>query len=135
MNPLRMTNPRLRTGAGAALIALAAMAGFAAPAAAHHGWSWAESEQIELRGTIEKVQVAPPHPWLDVRTDDGTWRVELGNPTQTREAGFVEGSAKPGDTIRATGNRDQDKSNKRMKAVQIEVGGKTYDIYPSRIKR
>lgn len=135
MNPHRMTNPGLRTSAGAALITLAAMAGFAAPVSAHHGWSWAESEQIELRGTVEKVQVAPPHPWLDVRTDDGTWRVELGNPAQTREAGFVEGSAKPGDTIRATGNRDQDKANKRMKAVQIEVGGKTYDIYPSRIKR
>lgn len=130
-----MNASRLSLSAAALATAVAALALTVAPAAAHHGWSWAESEQITLRGTIERVQIAPPHPWLDVRTDDGTWRVELGNPTQTREAGFVEGSAKPGDTIRATGNRDQDSANKRMKAVQVEVGGKTYDIYPSRIKK
>jgi hypothetical protein len=110
--------------------------GAAAPAAmAHHGWSWAESEQMTLQGTVEQVQIAPPHPTLKVRAADGVWLVELGNPSQTKEAGFVEGSAKPGDAITAVGNRDQDAANKRMKAVQVKVGGKTYDIYPSRIKK
>ena len=61
--------------------------------------------------------------------------MELGNPTQTKDAGFVEGSAKPGDAIVAVGNRDRESDAKRMKAVQIKVGGKTYDIYPSRIKK
>ncbi|WP_043518454.1 DUF6152 family protein [Achromobacter arsenitoxydans] len=123
---------RRATLAGLALTALAAAA---APAMAHHGWSWAESEQMTLQGTVEQVQIAPPHPMLKVRASDGVWTVELGNPTQTKEAGFVEGSAKPGDAITAVGNRDQDKANKRMKAVQVQVGGKTYDIYPSRIKK
>lgn len=102
---------------------------------AHHGWSWADAEQIQLQGTVKKVQIAPPHPWLDVQTDDGLWRVELGNPAQTRRSGFAEGSAKEGDSIVATGNRAQDHAEKRMKAVQITVGGKTYDIYPDRIKK
>jgi len=113
-----------------------ALAGPLAPvASAHHGWSWADAEQIQLRGTVAKVQIAPPHPWLDVQTDDGTWRVELGNPTQTSRAGFTEASAKPGDAIVATGNRASDHAEKRMKAVQITVGDKTYDIYPDRIRK
>jgi hypothetical protein len=116
-------------------LALSALSAVPLAAMAHHGWSWAESEQMTLQGTVEQVQVAPPHPTLRVRANDGVWVVELGNPTQTKEAGFVEGSAKPGDTITAIGNRDQDAGAKRMKAVQIMVGGKTYDIYPSRIKK
>lgn len=116
-------------------LALSALCAAAPTAMAHHGWSWAESEQMTLQGTVEQVQVAPPHPTLKVRADDGVWVVELGNPTQTKEAGFVEGSAKPGDAITAIGNRDQDAGNRRMKAVQVMVGGKTYDIYPSRIKK
>ena len=90
---------------------------------------------MTLQGTVQQVQIAPPHPWLDVRADDGIWRVELGNPSQTKDAGFVEGSAKPGDTVTANGNRDQDPAVQRMKAVQIKVGDKTYDIYPSRIRK
>lgn len=116
-------------------LAFSVLATGGAPALAHHGWSWAESEQMTLQGTVEQVQIAPPHPTLKVRAQDGTWTVELGNPSQTKEAGFVEGSAKPGDAITAVGNRDQDASNKGMKAVQVTVGGKTYDIYPSRIKK
>ena len=115
------------------MAALAAL--LAAPAIAHHGWSWAESEQMELTGTVSKVQIAPPHPWLDVEAEDGLWRVELGNPNQTERAGFEEGSANPGDEITAVGNRTQDQSEKRMKAVQITVGDQTYDIYPERIQK
>lgn len=121
--------------AGLTGLALTALAGAPMAGLAHHGWSWAESEQMTLQGTVQQVQIAPPHPWLDVRADDGIWRVELGNPSQTKDAGFVEGSAKPGDTVTAIGNRDQDPAVKRMKAVQIKVGDKTYDIYPSRIRK
>lgn len=109
---------------------------FAAHALAHHGWSWAEAEQIELSGTVQRVEMAPPHPWLEVETeDDGIWRVELGNPRGTERAGFAEGSAQPGDRITAVGNRAQDRDEKRMKAVQLTVGDRTYDIYPERIQR
>lgn len=115
---------------------LAAAGLFMASASAHHGWSWADSEQIQLKGTVKSVRIAPPHPTLEVETaQDGVWRVELGNPSQTQRAGFVEGSAKPGDEITATGNRARDHAEKHMKAVQVTVGGKTYDIYPDRIQK
>ncbi|MEI2415196.1 DUF6152 family protein [Orrella sp. JC864] len=117
------------------LAGLGAAALLAQAAHAHHGWSWAESEPMTLQGTVAKVQIAPPHPWLDVQTEDGLWRVELGNPSQTQRAGFDESSAKPGDAFTAIGNRAKDAGEKRMKAVQVTVGGKTYDIYPSRIPK
>ncbi|WEX78295.1 DUF6152 family protein [Sinorhizobium numidicum] len=102
---------------------------------AHHGWSWAEADQIELSGTIREISMAPPHPTLRVETkNDGVWRVELGNPRLTERSGFVEGVAKIGDPIVALGNRSLDRSEKRMKAVRITVAGKVYDIYPERIR-
>ena len=120
----------------ARIAGVAAVAWLAAgQASAHHGWSWAQEEQIELTGTVRKVEIAPPHPWLDVETaNDGVWRVELGNPGQTERSGFGPGSAKAGDQIVALGNRSRDAAEKRMKAVRITVGGKTYDIYPERIR-
>lgn len=102
---------------------------------AHHGWSWAEADQIELKGTIREISMAPPHPTLQVESAaDGMWHVELGNPRLTERSGFVEGVAKAGDAIVVLGNRSLDPEEKRMKAVRITVEGKTYDIYPERIR-
>ncbi len=108
---------------------------FGASAYAHHGWSWAEADQIELKGTIREISMAPPHPTLHVATQtDGVWLIELGNPGRTEQSGFVEGVAKIGDPIVALGNRSLDPAEKKMKAVRITVSGKVYDIYPERIR-
>jgi len=118
-----------------ALAAVAISAFVATGAAAHHGWSWAEADQIELKGTIHRISMGGPHPTLDVAVvDDGVWLVELGNPRQTERSGFVEGSAKIGDAIVALGNRSQDRNEKRLKAVRITIADKRYDIYPERIR-
>lgn len=102
---------------------------------AHHGWSWAEADQIELSGTIREISMAPPHPTLQVETEkDGLWRIELGNPRQTERSGFVEGIANVGDQIVVLGNRSLDPAEKRLKAVRVSIGGKTFDIYPERIR-
>ena len=56
----------------------------AAPVGGHHGWSWADPQQVRLEGVIEDISMAPPHPSLRVRAADGTvWFVELGNPGRT----------------------------------------------------
>jgi len=123
-----MSSKRMAIGAVLAL-------SLATGAAAHHGWTWAEGEQTELRGTIEKITMGGPHPTLNVATaDDGVWLIELGNPRQTARSGFVEGSAKKGDAIVVLGNRSQKADEKRMKAVRITVADKRYDIYPERIQ-
>lgn len=108
----------------------------AAGAAAHHGWSWAESEPFELRGIIREVYIGQPHPTLRVETaGDGLWIVELNNPRATERAGFTAQSASPGDAVHAIGNRALTQSERRMKAVRITVRERTYDIYPERIRR
>ncbi|WP_043839266.1 DUF6152 family protein [Muricoccus aerilatus] len=116
------------------LSALAAAANFTT-AAAHHGWSWAEDEQQELRGTIREVYVGQPHPTLRVEVPgEGLWLVELGNPSQTARAGFDANSARAGDMVLAIGNRARDRGERRMKAVRLQVRERTYDIYPERIR-
>lgn len=102
---------------------------------AHHGWEWAEKEQTELKGTIESISMSPPHPVLKVKTADGIWQVDLGNPNQTERSGFTGESAKPGDTIVVLGNRSLEKDKKHMKAVRITVGERQFDMYPERIKK
>ncbi len=103
-------------------------------AAAHHGWSWAEGEQTELRGTVREIYVGQPHPNLRVETTEGVWLIELANPGQTERAGFVASSAAPGDPVIAIGNRSRTAGERRMKAVKITVRGRSYDIYPERVQ-
>lgn len=115
---------------------LSALAGgplLAGAAVAHHGWSWAEADQINLTGKITAISFAPPHPTLELETAEGGWRIELGNPGLTQRSGFVEGVVKIGDEITVRGNRSLDPEEKRLKAVRVIVAGKNYDIYPNRI--
>ncbi|WP_310200916.1 DUF6152 family protein [Ancylobacter sp. 3268] len=128
---LRASSPRApRVFAATLAVAL----GAAAPALAHHGWSWAEGEKMTLTGTIRSISMAPPHPTLQVAAQDGTvWRVDLGNPRQTENSGFTANTAKPGDAITVLGNRSRDASQAHMKAVRITIAGKNYDMYPERI--
>ncbi len=126
MNPTR----RRIVAAGAGLLA-----GLALPAAAHHGWNWAEPTQTELKGTIRSISMAPPHPSLQVAAADGVvWLVDLGNPSLTERSGFTATTAKPGDAIVVLGNRALDKTKMHMKAVRITIAGKNYDMYPERIR-
>ncbi len=116
-----------------ALSALAGAALLAGAAVAHHGWSWAEADQINLSGKLTAISFAPPHPTLELDTADGVWRIELGNPGLTQRSGFVEGVVAVGDEITVRGNRSLDPDEKRLKAVRVIVSGKNYEIYPNRI--
>ncbi len=104
-------------------------------AAAHHGWAWAEGDQTELRGTVRQVYIGEPHPVLQVESaGSGLWIIELTPPRQTARSGLSEASVKPGDQVIAIGNRSLNPAELRMKAVQLWVGDKVYDIYPDRIR-
>lgn len=125
-----------QSAAVALCLGLLFVAGSVAPAVAHHGWSWAESEPFELQGRIERISMAPPHPILHVKAADGViWQVDLGNPNQTARSGFTGETAKPGDAIQVLGNRSLDKKANHMKAVRIIIAGKNYDMYPERIRQ
>lgn len=104
------------------------------PAAAHHGWAWAEDSQSTLNGKIQSISMSAPHPTLQVTDAAGaTWQVDLGNPSQTERSGFKGDSAKVGDAITVLGNRNRESERKHMKAVRITIGGRQFDLYPERI--
>ncbi|MBO1074303.1 DUF6152 family protein [Roseomonas marmotae] len=103
-------------------------------ASAHHGWSWAEDEQITLQGQVQAVSMAPPHPTLRVRAADGQlWQIDLGNPGQTQRSGFTAETVKPGDAITILGNRSREAGARHMKAVRVTVADRNFDMYPERI--
>jgi hypothetical protein len=116
----------------AAVVAAALGSIAAAPALAHHGWSWTESGFFRLEGTITDIFIGNPHATLDVDVEGTIWRVELAPLGPTTAAGFVEGVASVGDEVTAIGNRSVDPNETRMKAVRIVVNGTTYDVYPDR---
>lgn len=102
------------------------------PAHAHHGWSWTQPETFEISGEITEVFIGNPHGTLDVDVDGEIWRVELAPPGRTRSAGLTEEIATAGTQVTAIGNRSQDESERRMKAVRIVIDGTNYDVYPGR---
>lgn len=103
-------------------------------AAAHHGWDWTEKQQTEMSGTITEVYIGPPHPRLIIETDDGRWQVDLGNPRQTKEAGFVEGEAKAGDQVLIRGHRSAKQDERIIKAVRATINNKQYTFYPQLLR-
>jgi hypothetical protein len=132
---IAMSGNRMNRRWALQLAVVGVCAGAALPTWAHHGWSWAEDEQTELKGTIRSISMVPPHPSLQVAAADGVvWQVDLANPNQTERSGFTATSAKPGDAVVILGNRHKDKTRLQMKAVRITVASKTYDMYPERIR-
>jgi hypothetical protein len=114
---------------------LAAVALLLSSAWAHHGWTWAEDEQSEMTGTILDVYIGYPHPRLTIETaDDGQWTVDLGNPRQTEDAGFVEGEAAPGDEVLVRGHRHRNSDEKLIKAVRITIDSRQYTFYPQLLR-
>jgi Family of unknown function (DUF6152) len=131
---LMPTSPLTPRRAFLATTFAASLAAISHPALAHHGWDWADAQQVEMKGIVQKVSMAPPHPSLQVKAGDGVvWQVDLSNPSQTERSGFTGNSAKADDIIVILGNKHKDKSKRVMKAVRVIVGGKTYDLYPERI--
>lgn len=113
-------------------IAAAGAALLAWPAAAHHGWSWTDDGFFQLKGHVVSVYVGNPHATIDVDAGGEVWRVELAPPAGTIAAGFTEKSVAKGADVTAIGHRSRDAGEKRMKAVRVIVGDKTYDVYPDR---
>lgn len=102
-----------------------------ASAIAHHGWDWTEDEQTEMTGTITEIYIGPPHPRLMIDTPDGPWQVDLGNPRQTRDAGFIEGEAEVGDQVLIRGHWSNNSDERIIKAVRATINDTQYTFYPN----
>jgi len=95
----------MTTNIRAAAAALAALAGSAAPALAHHSFAMFDRErEVVLTGTVKEFQWTNPHTWLQLNVPgpQGTvteWSIEgLSTGTLSRQ-GWKPRSFKPGDKV------------------------------------
>lgn len=114
--------------------ALLALCGFAQIALAHHGWSWYGNEPFTLTGTVIAIHLGSPHDRLTVDADGQRWNVVLSPPQRSRRAGFDENAIKVGETVTAYGHRRKEGDLFEMKTERLEVGDRTYDLYPERLR-
>jgi hypothetical protein len=87
--------------------------GAAGLAHAHHGVANFDlNKDIELKGTVTRVEFVNPHSWLylDVTGEDGKvtgWRCEMRGATVLRRSGWSESMFQPGAPITVTGSPDR----------------------------
>ena len=89
------------------------------PTWAHHAFSgeFDADQEVQLRGTIAKVEFINPHSWfhIDVTAEDGTvirWMIEAGTPNALFRRGVTQNSLPLGTEIVVDGFRALDGSNR-----------------------
>src|SRR5215475_8203367 len=87
----------------------------AVPVLAHHAFSaeFDANKQVNLRGTVSKVEWINPHAWIhmDVKGPDGktvSWMIELGPPNALLKRGWTKKSLPVGTEILVTGYQAKD---------------------------
>jgi hypothetical protein len=109
-------------------ILLAIAASIALPAAAHHGWSEYDSNQVlTLTGKIVESGYEHPHGHVRLETPGKTWLVVLAPPSRMENRGLPPTDLKVGNTVTVVGYPNRGKPEE-MRAERITAGGKTVEL-------
>jgi hypothetical protein len=111
----------------------AALALWAAPALAHHGWRWTEAGEFELSGIITATRLGNPHGLLTIDADGEVWTAEVGQPWRNEQAGLTDAMMAPGTEVIIRGKRHADPAQLVVKAEVVVIGGTEYVLYPDRV--
>jgi hypothetical protein len=112
---------------------VAALASFAIPAYAHHGWGGQEEAVTTLNGTVvQGVSLAGPHATMKIKVGSDVWDLTLAPPARTERSGLKEGLIPVGATVTVRGNRNLDHSRHEMKTIYVKQGSSEYHVYPDR---
>lgn len=96
--------------------------------AAHHGWAdFDRTKRVEINGVIVESRYENPHCFVRVQTEQANWAVELAAVPRMRRHAITPEMIKSGTRVILIGHPHKKKAN-QMKAIQITVGGKTYEL-------
>lgn len=127
------TTPMFRSRSALLPLAGAALAvAMALPAAAHHGWIWAEDVNAEITGVIVTARLGNPHGELTLLADGANWTVEVGQPWRNERAGLKDEMLVKGVKLTVSGHKHSDPQKKVFKAERLLIGGQTFNLYPER---
>jgi hypothetical protein len=81
-----------------------AIAGYVAPAVAHHSFSMFDHEKtIKISGMVKEFEFTNPHAWIHMVAQDAgkpvDWSFEMGSVGQITAQGWKRDSIRPGDKI------------------------------------
>ena len=116
------------------VLALAAFAGLGT-VNAHHGIAnFDVNREIELSGTVTKLQLVNPHSWLhlEVTSADGgvvEWRCELRGASVLRRSGWTADMFAPGTRVTITGAPDRFTPNTCYLGTAVFADGRRIDRY------
>lgn len=92
---------KIRMGSGVFAASLLALC---QPSAAHHSFAMFDQTKIsELKGvSVTQFQWANPHVYVVIKSDEVSYTLECGSPSNMSKTGWKFNSLKPGDKINVT---------------------------------
>jgi hypothetical protein len=111
---------------------LASALAIALPASAHHGWADYQTQESEVSGVVQSVELGAPHGLIKVKAGNGVWDVMLAPPAGIQRAGLERSALPVGTRVTARGHRHNDPKRLEIKTERLVVGDRTYDLYPGR---
>ena len=114
------------------MLGLAAVTVFALNAGlnvmAHHGWTnFDRSRKVEVSGVIVESKYENPHCSAKVKAEQGEWEIELSAVPLMQRHGITAEMIKTGTQVTMVGHPHKKKA-REMKAIQIIIEGKTYNL-------
>ena len=101
------------------IVGLAATAGLASSASAHHAFAaeFDANKPVNFKGTITRMEWVNPHTWMhiSVTTANGAkenWAIEAGTPNVLFRRGFTRDTLKVGPEVVVDGYRAKDGSRR-----------------------
>ena len=98
-------NTRLRLTLAVTLVCCGA-------AEAHHSIAgmYDEGHPVTLDGSVLEFHFVNPHPFVLLKANDQTWKLELDNRWELTDVGVTAATLKPGDRVVVIGSPGRDKS-------------------------
>lgn len=101
---------------------------FAMPAAAHHGWSSYDADQVlTLEVDLDEVHYRNPHAEVEITRNGESWLVVLAPISRMTARGLPEGALVAGKTITIVGYPRKD-GTAELRAERIVVDDKTIEL-------